>query len=232
MPNYSILKAEHLYKMYGQNNLNSVQAVEDVSLELKAGEIVMISGPNGSGKTTLLSLLGCMGKPTEGRIKIIDCEVTCLSQPELTDFRLKNIGFIFQTFRLLNFLTVLENVKLILNLAGKSGVAAHQRAKFLLEELNIDHRANFFPPALSGGEKQRVAIARALANDPPLLLADEPTGSLDYQTGQSVIQLLSNVAKTHQKAVAIVTHDPRIEHYADRILKMEDGHLTTKPNCS
>ncbi|MCT7985862.1 ABC transporter ATP-binding protein [Laspinema sp. A4] len=228
MSPYSILKAEHLYKMYGQKNLNLVQAVENVSLELNAGELVMISGPNGSGKTTLLSLLGCMGKPTEGRIKILDCEVTGLPQTELTDFRLKNIGFIFQTFRLLNFLTVLENVKLILNLAGKSGIAAHQRAKTLLEELNIAHRANFFPPALSGGEKQRVAIARALANDPPLLLADEPTGSLDYHTGQSVIQLLSNVAKTHQKAVAIVTHDPRIEHYADRILKMEDGHLTAR----
>ncbi|MBO0351479.1 ABC transporter ATP-binding protein [Phormidium pseudopriestleyi FRX01] len=228
MSNHSILKAEHLYKMYGQKNLNLVQAVEDVSLELKAGEIVLISGPNGSGKTTLLSLLGCMGKPTEGTIKILDCEVTGLRQTEVTEFRLKNIGFIFQTFRLLNFLTVLENVKLILNLAGKSGVSAHQRANFLLDELNISHRANFFPPALSGGEKQRVAIARALANDPPLLLADEPTGSLDYQTGQSVIQLLSNVAQTHQKAVAIVTHDPRIEHYADRILKMEDGHLTTR----
>jgi putative ABC transport system ATP-binding protein len=228
MRNVPILKADHLYKTYGQKQVNLVQAVADVSLELKAGELVMISGPNGSGKTTLLSLLGCMGKPSEGTIKILEQEVTTLSQTELTEFRLKNIGFIFQSFRLLNFLTVLENVKLILNLGGKAGMSAHQRAKFLLEELNISHRADFFPTALSGGEKQRVAIARALANDPPLLLADEPTGSLDYQTGQSVIQLLSDVAKTHQKAVAIVTHDPRIEHYADRILTMEGGHLTPR----
>lgn len=223
---YSILlQVKQLSKIYGQKSANPVRAVENVNLTLKAGEVVMISGPNGSGKTTLLTLLGCMGKPSSGSIQILGQEVTRLSQKELTEFRLKNVGFIFQTFRLLNFLTVLENVQLILNLGGRSGSGTKSRAQGLLAELNIAHREKFFPPALSGGEKQRVAIARALANDPPLLLADEPTGSLDYETGQTVIQLLRDVAKQHNKAVAIVTHDPRIEQYADRILQMEDGHL-------
>lgn len=232
MPEFIVLKAEHLYKTYGQKSANPVQAVNDVSLTLKTGDAIVISGPNGSGKTTLLSLLGCMGKPTSGSLQILGREVTNLKQAELTEFRLKNVGFIFQTFRLLDFLTVSENVQLILNLSGYSGAIARRKATNLLEELNIAHRAQFFPHALSGGEKQRVAIARALASDPPLLLADEPTGSLDRQAGQAVIKLLVDVAKQRNKAVAIVTHDPRIEHYADAILHMEDGHLNDRTDRS
>ncbi|MEB3831306.1 ABC transporter ATP-binding protein [Phormidium sp. CCY1219] len=228
-PQYRVLHAQNLDKIYGEKTPNPVQAVVDVSLEIKAGELVIISGPNGSGKTSLLSLLGCMTKPSSGSLRILQQEVTRLSQDKLSEFRLKNVGFIFQTFRLLEFLTVVENVEIIFNLAGRSGAGVRRRAQLLLEELNIDRRAHFFPKALSGGEKQRVAIARALANDPPLLLADEPTGSLDYHSGQAVIELLATVAKERKKAVAIVSHDRRIEHYADRILHMEDGHLSLRP---
>jgi len=173
-----------------------------------------------------LSMLGCLIKPSSGSIRIMEKEVTALSQRELAIFRLKHIGFVFQTFRLLDSLTAIENVELVLNLAGIQRPESRQLAELLLEELKISHRSNFYQNMLSGGEKQRVAIARALANDPILILADEPTGSLDSHAGREVIELLCEAAQRRNKTVIIVSHDPRIYHYANRVLHMEDGHIT------
>jgi putative ABC transport system ATP-binding protein len=220
-----VIQAESLSKIYGSASSFPVTAVADVTLEVKQGEVVLISGPNGSGKTTLLSILGCLLKPSSGNLKIIGQEVTTFDQPKLTDFRLQHIGFIFQAFRLLDSLTVVENVELILNLAGVRRPTSRERAIKILEELKITHRAGFLSKILSGGEKQRVAIARALVHDPAILLADEPTGSLDSHSGRAAIELLCETAKQRNKTVIIVSHDERIQHYANRVLYMEDGRF-------
>jgi putative ABC transport system ATP-binding protein len=170
-------------------------------------------------------MLGGLLKPSSGTIDIAGHNIAKFSQNQLTDFRLQNIGFIFQAFRLLDSLTVIENIELVLNLSRANRAVSRARASGLLEELKISHRAKFFPKTLSGGEKQRVAIARAFANNPPLILADEPTGSLDSKAGQAAIELLCTAAKERNKAVLIVSHDERIQHYADRVLRMEDGEI-------
>lgn len=227
MENHDLLvvETEHLAKTYFSNSSVTVQAVVDVSLEVWQGETLLISGPNGSGKTTLLSMIGCLLKPYSGTIKICGNDVTAFSQKELALFRLKNIGFIFQSFRLFDFLTARENVELILNLTGMARPDSSEKAKMLLDEVGILHRQDFFPKAFSGGEKQRVAIARALANDPRLVLADEPTGSLDSHAGQAAIHLLCDLAQKRNKAVIIVSHDPRIRSYCQRLIHMEDGRI-------
>jgi ABC-type antimicrobial peptide transport system, ATPase component len=214
-----------LSKTYENTSGVPFRAVAEVTLKVKQGEVLLINGPNGSGKTTLLSMLGCMLKPSSGNIKIIDQEVTAFDQQRLTAFRLQKIGFIFQAFRLLDSLTAIENVELVLNLKGIGRPDSRERAGVMLEELEISHRSNFFPKALSGGEKQRVAIARALAHDPELILADEPTGSLDSRAGQSAIELLRQAAGRRNKTVIIVSHDERIQYCADRVLRMEDGMI-------
>jgi putative ABC transport system ATP-binding protein len=221
-----VLEAQHLTKVFSSNSRIRVKAVDDVSLEAREGEVLLISGPNGSGKTTLLSIIGCLVEPGSGSLRIRGNDVTGLDQSALTLFRLQHVGFIFQSFRLLDSLTARENVEIVLNLAGGRRPESLRRADALLEELEIFHRASFAPKSLSGGEKQRVAIARALANDPFLILADEPTGSLDSQAGQKTIELLCGAARRHKKTVVVVSHDPRIQHYADRVVRMEDGRIT------
>jgi putative ABC transport system ATP-binding protein len=202
-----------------------VRAVCDAALEIAAGEMVLVAGPSGSGKTSLLSMIGCLIAPTEGTLSVEGTEVSRLGQAELTKFRLRHIGFIFQGFRLIDALTVTENLELPLNLDGIRRPESRRRALRLLEELGLSHRADFFPDVLSGGEKQRVAVGRALALDPPILLADEPTGSLDSHAGQVVASMLSAAAKERGKAVLVVTHDPRIQQFADSVLWMDDGRL-------
>lgn len=219
------VEASRLFKTYNEGTDAEVCAVKEVTLKVRSGEILLISGPNGGGKTTLLSMLGCLARPTSGDIRIMGQGLNSLHRRDLPGFRLRNIGFIFQTFRLLDSLTALENVELVLNLAGMKRPESTQKAEALLDELVIWPRRNSFQKTLSGGEKQRVAIARALANDPPLILADEPTGSLDSQTGQQVMYLLNGIARKKNKTVIIVSHDRRIRHYVDRILHMEDGKL-------
>lgn len=214
-----------LSKTYRGDSDTKVAAVKDVSLQAGQGEILLINGPNGSGKTTLLSMIGCLTRPSSGSIKIMGEIVTRLNPRKLAEFRLKNIGFIFQSFRLIDTLTSSENVELVLHLAGIRRPASKERTESVLEELKILHRARFYPRQLSGGEKQRVAIARALVNDPGLILADEPTGSLDSYAGKKTTELLCDTAKRRNTAVIIVSHDSRILHYAHRVISMEDGHL-------
>jgi len=202
-----------------------VVAVDDVSLAVGAGELVMVAGPSGSGKTTLVSMLGCLLTPSAGEVLIAGVPVSFRDRPGLARLRARRIGFVFQAFNLLEPLNVLENVILPVALAAGDMKAARGHAQDLLAQLGLEQRAHALPRTLSGGEKQRVAIARALINSPPILIADEPTGNLDSHNGQQVMMILHDVARDQGCAVLIVTHDPRVEDVADRILWIEDGRL-------
>ena len=222
-----MIEIRNLSKFFNGSAGVPIKAVDGVNLDVLKGEVVIINGPNGSGKTTLLTLLGCMSRPSSGALSVNNTDVLKLSQRELTRFRLKNIGFIFQTFRLIDALTIKENVELIFHIAETNHRDTPRIISSLMEEVEISHRAAFFPSQLSGGEKQRVAIARALANSPTLILADEPTGSLDSKSGQNIVQLLKSLAKERETTVIIVSHDERIHHFADRVIRMEDGKIST-----
>lgn len=216
-----LLTADSLTKEY--DSAVVVRAVSEVSLTVSRGEVVLIIGPNGSGKTTLLSMLGGLMRPTRGTIHLGDRALHELSDAALTDFRLRHVGFVFQGFRLLDVLSVRENVQLVVEMAG--GNDARRTAEEMLSHVDALHLADRSPRVLSGGEKQRVAIARALANQPDLILADEPTGSLDSAAGESAIALLTDTARAEGRGVVIVSHDTRIAHHADRTIRMVDGRV-------
>ena len=220
----TVLQAEHLVKVFGSGH-TTVRAVDDVSLGIDRSELVLIMGPSGSGKTTLLSMLGALMRPTSGSIEIAGTEVTRLAESELPAIRARSIGFVFQSFNLLEALTVEENILFPARLVRGQLAAARSRASTLIDRLGLAERAHSYPATLSGGEKQRVAIARALINEPPLILADEPTGNLDSQKGQEVMMTLHDVARDEGRSVILVTHDPRVEDVADRVLWLEDGAL-------
>ena len=222
-----VVEVRNLSKEFGCKN-TKVQAVKDVSMKVSEGEVLMILGPSGSGKTTLLSMIGCILTPTSGGIYIDREKISDLPENELSKIRRKKIGFVFQSFNLLKSLTVQENVEIALNLNGTQGNEAKAKAKELLTQVDLGERLNFFPAELSGGEKQRVSIARALANDPKIILADEPTGNLDSKTGLKIGSILRDLAKKRNKSVVIVTHDNRIENLADRIVSLEDGLIKSE----
>ncbi|MBX7110971.1 MAG: ABC transporter ATP-binding protein [Dehalococcoidia bacterium] len=212
-------------KVYGHPP-SEVVAVDDVTLVVPEGRVVVVLGPSGSGKTTLLSIAGCLLSPTEGSVRIVGNEVTSMSERQLPAVRLRHIGFVFQTFNLLDPLTALENVLMPMNLAGRGDARARSRARDLLVELGLEHRVGSRPAELSAGERQRVAIARALANEPALVLADEPTANLDSASGQRVMRLLSGLVRAGAaKALVVVTHDQRVLEFADETYWMEDGRL-------
>lgn len=218
------LQVNHVTKKFGAGS-TEVTAVRDVSLSIAPGEIVLIMGPSGSGKTTLLSMLGALLKPSEGTIALDGIKISALAENRLPDIRLRQFGFIFQDFNLLSALTALDNVALVAELAGVKHGAARKKAGVILTELGLSARLNFLPEKLSGGEKQRVAIARALVNDPPLILADEPTANLDSKIGHEIMRLLQNIARKQNRSVIIVSHDQRIKDIADRVLWLEDGQF-------
>lgn len=231
-----ILEANGLTKVFGSGE-SAVRAIEDVVLEVHRGEIVLVMGPSGSGKTTLLTMIGGLLKPTSGAVRINGYDVTSLRESELPEVRRRMVGFVFQVSNLLEPLSVLENVEVVLNLAGENGRGARRKAEGLLRDLGLGDRLRFNPNSLSGGEKQRVSIARALANDPLLILADEPTANLDSKQGHDVVVLLRDIAKKQGRSVVIVSHDHRIREVADRVLWLEDGRfqdigrLERDPNC-
>lgn len=205
-------------------------ALKDINLEINRGDIHLLMGPSGSGKTTLLSILGGILTPTRGKVCLMGQELTRMSRTKLSQFRLQNIGFIFQEFNLFPALTAIENVSLALDMKGIKGRAAREAAMDLLDQVGLAHKAKALPRDLSGGQKQRVAIARALTGNPPLIMADEPTAALDSQSGHAVITLLRKLAKEHQRTVLMVTHDPRIIDVADQVTYLEDGMLQNKSN--
>lgn len=212
-------------EMVFQSGSQRFQALKNIDLEVYRGDIQLLMGPSGSGKTTLLSILGGILTPTAGSVCLLGQDLTRMSRSQLARFRLKNIGFIFQEFNLFPALTALENIVVALEMKGIKGRAGRQEAMRLLEQVELDGKANNLPRDLSGGQKQRVAIARALAGDPHFIMADEPTAALDSRSGQSVVALLRRLAKEQGRTVVMVTHDPRIIEEADRVVHIEDGML-------
>jgi len=221
------VSAHNLSKIYGRGHAE-VKAVDNVSLNINPGELVLIMGPSGSGKTTLLSMLGGLLRPTQGSIVIDKNDLTTLKESQLNSIRALKIGFVFQAFNLLEALTVEENILFPARLKPGGIASARARADQLIRDLGLNHRRKALPNTLSGGEKQRTAIARALINEPRLILADEPTGNLDSQTGQDVMMILHDIARDEGYTVVMVTHDPRVEEVADRILWLEDGKLVDR----
>lgn len=218
------IAAHGLSRHFGSGR-SRVTAVDGVSLEVRPGELVMIAGPSGSGKTTLVSMLGCLLTPSAGEVWIEGAPVSFSDRASLARLRARRIGFVFQAFNLLEPLNTLDNVLLPAALAGREPKGARRRAHELLGQLGMGSRVGALPRTLSGGERQRVAIARALVNAPPIVIADEPTGNLDSRNGQEVLMILHDVVRDHGCAVIVVTHDPRVEEVADRILWIEDGRL-------
>jgi putative ABC transport system ATP-binding protein len=203
----------------------AVAAVDGIDLDVGAGELVAIEGPSGSGKTTLLQLLGALDRPDEGSLLFEGRDLAGLSDGDLAHLRLRAFGFVFQQFNLIPTLSALENVEAVLAPAGVRGDALRQRAGELLEEVDLAPRAEHLPSHLSGGEQQRVAIARALANEPRVILADEPTGNLDSKTGADVIDLLAGLAGRRGTTVVVATHDVTLAARAPRRVAMRDGRI-------
>jgi len=220
----SLISAENLTKVYGAGE-TSVTALDHVSLQVEPGEFVAIMGPSGCGKSTLLHLLGGLDRPTEGEVTIDGHNLTDLSDARLTELRRRKIGFIFQFFNLIPVLTAVENAALPVTLDGVRPEEAKERAAGWLRRIGLEDRLDHRPDQLSGGQQQRVAVARALVAGPDLILADEPTGNLDTRASEEIATLLRQVANEWGRAVVIVTHDPRIAAYADRIIFLKDGAI-------
>ena len=203
-----------------------VKALDGVSFSISKGEYWAIMGPSGSGKSTLLNILGCLDRPTAGSYWLNGVDVARMEDNELSDHRLKNLGFIFQSFHLVPQLTVLENIEMPMFYLGVPQAERTRRAKVLAERVEMDHRLQHLPSELSGGQRQRVAVARALANDPAVLLADEPTGNLDSKTSVQIMQLFQELYE-QGKTVIVVTHEPDIDAYAHSHIVVKDGRILT-----
>jgi len=223
-----ILSLRGVSMTYGKGE-TAVRALREASLDVQAGEVVLVEGPSGSGKTTLLSIIGCLMKPTVGEVRVRGRDVVPLREREMPAIRAGTFGFVFQGFNLFGALTALENVAVTIRMKDPRARGVDAEAKRLLELVGLGDRLHHVPADLSGGQKQRVAIARALASSPPVLLGDEPTAALDSKTGLSVMELLGRLAAEEGRAVVVVTHDARLERFADRIVLVEDGEVRPAP---
>ena len=218
-----MIRLEHVAKRYKMGDV-VVTALDDVSLDVGAGEFLVVLGPSGSGKTTLLNIIGALDEPSSGTVHINGGNVSLTSTGDRFRFRRETVSFIFQTFNLFPSLTALENVQFVLDMANASNSA--ERARDVLASVGLGDRVNHFPHELSGGEQQRVAIARALATGNPILLADEPTGELDFKTGIQILDLLAHQA-SEGKTVLVVTHNREISRIADRVVELSSGHIVS-----
>lgn len=219
-----VVEARGLTRQYRTGEV-TVQALREVDLDIDDGEVIVLLGPSGSGKTTLLNLLGGLDSPTSGEVVVAGKSIGAYDARQLADYRAHTVGFVFQFFNLLPSLTAAENVEFALALTEPDGAEARKRAAELLELVGLGQRGDHFPSQLSGGEQQRVAIARALANRPRLLLCDEPTGSLDVETGRRVLEVLVNASHETHAALVLVTHNAAIAPMADRVLHLRDGRV-------
>ncbi|MGG4394323.1 ABC transporter ATP-binding protein [Paenibacillus thiaminolyticus] len=219
------LVLENINKQYGEGD-TTVMALKNVSLQVDEGEFVAVVGPSGSGKSTFLSIAGALLTPTSGRILISGSDIANISARRLNRVRLEHIGFVFQSSNLVPYLTVLDQLMLVAELGRQGKREAEQKAVELLNEVGMEHRLHHYPEKLSGGERQRVAIARALMNDPGVILADEPTASLDSARGRAVVEMLASEVLSRRKAAIMVTHDERVLDLCDRIITIKDGMLT------
>jgi len=216
----TIFRVENLSKYYQMGEI-TVKALRKANFEIYKGEFIVVLGPSGSGKSTLLNILGGMDNPTEGRVFFEDREITNLSEKELTLYRRNEVGFIFQFYNLMGNLTARENVELAVEICQDT-----IEIDEVLDSVGLLERADHFPSQMSGGEQQRVAIARAAAKNPKVLLCDEPTGALDYETGISILRVLKKINKKYNRSVAVITHNASIAEIADRVIKMRSGKIT------
>ncbi len=220
----SIITVSELHKTYDMDDDVRVVALDNVSLEIEEGALVTTMGPSGSGKSTLMHIVGGLDRPTSGSVQVGMYNVTSLDEQQMAVYRRQTIGFIFQSFNLIQSMTALENVALPLRLSGIPRSERLEYAYELLTKVGLQDRVYHKPTQLSGGQQQRIAIARALANDPPVILADEPTGNLDTASGENVMEMLRELNE-NGRTIMVVTHDPRMTKYASRVIKMLDGHL-------
>ena len=219
----SYIIAENLVKQYGNGDA-TVTAVADISFSIDEGEFIGVMGESGAGKSTLLGMIGAMNAPTSGRLMVDDIDVYNLGQEQRADFRREFLGFIFQSFHLVPYLTVIENVMLPLAIVKADKKKKRMMAEAALAQVGLSDKADRLPGQISGGEKERVAIARSIVNEPPVLLADEPTGNLDTQTTREIMELLSQLNKEGM-TIVMVTHSPDCAEYAQRVVRVSDGRL-------
>jgi putative ABC transport system ATP-binding protein len=218
-----VVQSASLCKNFEIDNV-IIEAIKDFNFNVEEGEFIAIYGPSGAGKTTLLNLLGALDNPTSGKVVVFDHDLGAYDENFLATFRSTYIGFVFQSYNLISTLTASENIAFVVELAGWDRERIKNREEALLKLFGLTHRSNHFPAQLSGGERQRVAFARALANDPPLLLADEPTGNLDKETSLEIVNILKQI-KEKGKTVIVATHDEKLLELADRSLCLKDGRL-------
>jgi putative ABC transport system ATP-binding protein len=227
----AVIETEQVTKTYGEG-ANGVTILKGISFYALRGEFIMLVGPSGSGKTTFLSILGCVLKPSTGSVKLFDYDIGGLTEEQLPAVRRNLIGFVFQGSNLISSLTAYENIVFQLNMRGVGGLDAQREADVLLERVSLSKERDRKASELSGGQKQRVAIARAVAGNPPLIFADEPTASLDQDSGLAATRLLKELAVERNHTVVAVTHDPRIFQFADRIEHLEDGRIVRSKEAS
>ncbi|MCX6814221.1 MAG: ABC transporter ATP-binding protein [Candidatus Aenigmarchaeota archaeon] len=220
-----VIETKDIMKCYGKEGKCLTTVLQDVNIAIEKGSFISIMGPSGSGKTTLLDIVGCLLKPTQGEVFIDGVKTGELTDDELAKIRRQKMGFVFQQYNLIPSNTALENVEIPLRIAGKSKWEAEDKAKRLLQMVGLGDRLTHKPSELSGGEQQRVAIARALANDPEIILGDEPTGNLDTKTGQVVLNILKKLNEEEGYTIVVVTHDSRIAQHADKIINLLDGSV-------
>jgi putative ABC transport system ATP-binding protein len=220
----SIIQTENLTKIYGAGD-TAVTALDHVNLSVDAGEFVAVMGPSGCGKSTLLHLIGGLDRVTEGRVLLDGHDIATLDDTHVTELRRRKVGFVFQFYNLIPVLTAIENAALPLTLDGVKPAEARERAVNWLKRIGLEDRLSNRPDQLSGGQQQRVAIARALVAEPALILADEPTGNLDSRAGDEIAGLLKRISEEWKRAILMVTHDPRIAAYSDRIIFLKDGSI-------
>jgi putative ABC transport system ATP-binding protein len=217
-----VMEAAGIAKDLG-HGAGQIRALKGVDLALKGGQLTLLMGPSGSGKTTLLSILGCMLTPTEGTVRVRGDSIAGKNPEDLAKLRRENIGFVFQSYHLFPTLSAADNVRLALDVRGETGKDAANKSRAALDRVGLSSKTRNYPRQLSGGEQQRVAIARAVVGDPSVVLADEPTAALDTENGKAIMAILATIAQDPGRGVLVVTHDPRLVPFADRIIYIEDG---------
>lgn len=228
MQNKDIIETSNLSKIYRLRNASEIKAVDEVNLKVQEGQFLTILGPSGSGKTTLLNLLGGLDRPTTGEVRIDGLELSKLTERELVKVRRQMVGFVFQVFNLIPTLTAIENVEAALAPTVANRSKRLERSSYLLEWVGVGKRMHHLPAELSAGEQQRIAIARAFANEPKIILLDEPTGNLDTVTGREIMEMCHRASKEHGQTVVAVTHARYVREFTDRLLYMRDGKLYTQ----
>ncbi|MFQ5620356.1 MAG: ABC transporter ATP-binding protein [Candidatus Nanoarchaeia archaeon] len=225
--NSNIIKLKNVWKTYKMGDVD-VHALRGISVDIKKGELVSIIGPSGSGKSTLMNLVGCLDLPTRGSVYLDGKNIAHMEEAQLARIRGKKLGFIFQTFNLISTLTAQENVALPMMFRGRTQRERMERAAEILKLVDLGDRMHHKPNELSGGQRQRVAIARSMANDPELLLCDEPTGNLDSKTGKSIMDILKRLHKKEKKTIVLITHDSNLSKLTERTIVIKDGNVVKR----